>query len=265
MQMALRASIASLLIKSPIRVGFDRRRAKDCQWLFTNHKIDYKPHQHVMESFFGFSEALGLEEGLVKWDIPVPPEAKQFAEEQLPGDTPTLVISPCSSMAYRNWLADGYAAVARYAVEKHGMRVVLSGGPSNIEQHYGEQITRMANKSLINLIGKTSLKQLLAILDQATVIISPDAGPAHMGTAVGTPVIGLYATTNPDRARPYLSRQYVINHYPQAVRDKFNKPVSEVPWGTRVRDAGTMERITVREVTAMLDRVILNGGRILAS
>jgi hypothetical protein len=49
------------------------------------------------------------------------------------------------------------------------------------------------------------------------------------------------------------------------VRDKFNKPVSEVPWGTRVRDAGTMERITVREVTAMLDRVILNSGRILAS
>lgn len=139
-------------------------------------------------------------------------------------------------MAYRNWHVAGYAAVADYAIEKHNMQVILTGGPSKIEKQYGFDISQMVKHPVSNLIGQTSLKQLLAILDQAHAVIAPDAGPAHMATAVNTPVIGLYATTNPDRARPYLSADYTINHYPQAVQDKYGKTVDEVPWGTRVRD-----------------------------
>lgn len=256
MQMSLRASLISLLIRSPIKLGFDRQRARDLQWLFTNHKIVHQPQQHVIDSFFGFSEALGIEERLLAWEIPIPEQAVAFAEQQLPGTQPTLVISPCSSMAYRNWSVEGYAAVADYAAEQHNMRVVLSGGPSAIEREYGNRICALTQHAPINLIGSTSLKQLLALLQRASVVLSPDAGPAHLATAVGTPVIGLYACTNPDRASPYLSREYVVSRYIEAVLAKYGKPVAELPWGIRVRDAGTMERITAQEVMAMLDRVV---------
>jgi heptosyltransferase I len=101
------------------------------------------------------------------------------------------------------------------------------------------------------------LKQLLAILQQANLLIAPDSGPAHMATAVDTPVIGLYAATNPDRARPYLSPELVINRYPDAVYNKFEKPVDEVPWGSRIRDAGTMERISTESVNDMLDQFMM--------
>ena len=67
-------------------------------------------------------------------------------------------------------------------------------------------------------------------------------------------MIGLYATTNPDRARPYNSPQLVVNRYVEAVHSKYGKPVTELPWGIRVRDAGTMQRILVDDVTAMLDK-----------
>jgi heptosyltransferase I len=253
MQMSLRASLISLMINSPVKLGFDRRRAKDFQWLFSNHRIAYRPRQHVIDSFFGFSEALGIEQHRLVWDIPIPQDEQAAAMAMVPGDKPYLVISPCSSMEYRNWHVTGYAAIADYAHEQYGLQVILTGGPSTIEHKFGREIRASANAPVIDLIGQTNLKQLLAILEQATVVISPDAGPAHLATAVGTPVIGLYATTNPDRARPYLSARWTVNKYPEAVFDKHHKPVEALPWGTRVRDIGTMDRIKIEDVKAMLD------------
>ncbi len=254
MQMSLRASMLSLLIKAPYKIGFDRQRAKDLQWLFSNYKIPYRPRQHVIDSFFGFSEALGLAEHVIDWDIPVPQSATDKAMALLP-DTQTkiLVISPCSSMAYRNWTVAGYAAVADYAANKYNLRIVLTGGNSAIEQQYATDISRQTRIPVTNLVGQTNLKELLAVLMRAALVISPDAGPAHLATAVGVPVLGLYATTNPDRARPYLSKQWEVSHYDEAVQEKYGKTVAEMPWGTRVRDAGTMERIRIEEVTHKLD------------
>ncbi len=256
MQMSLRASLLSLLVNAPIKLGFDRERAKDLQWLFTNKRIAHHPAQHVIDSFFGFSEALGIPERPLRWDIPIPAAARDRAEELLQSKKSILVVSPCSSMDYRNWSAEGYAAVADYAVERHGMEVVLTGGPRPIERQYGDAITAHMRHRPTDLIGKTNLKQLLAVLQRANAVLAPDAGPAHLATAVGVPVIGLYAATNPDRARPYLSAAYVVNKYPEAVMAKHGKPPEELPWGIRVRDAGTMKRITVAEVTAVLDRLL---------
>ncbi len=255
MQMSLRASLASLLIPAGIRLGFDKRRSHDFQWLFTNQRIPFRDKQHVMESFFEFIDVLGIKERVLQWDIPIPDHIRTEVAAWLPA-RPFVVISPCSSMSYRNWSIQGYAEVADWVAETYGMKVLLTGGPTPIEKAYGEEINARCKHKPLNLIGRTSLKQLLAILDMAEVVIAPDSGPAHMATAVNTPVIGLYATTNPDRARPYLSPELVINHYPQAIQDKFGKSVDEVPWGTRVRDSGTMERIKPGEVTEKLRRVL---------
>ena len=59
-----------------------------------------------------------------------------------------------------------------------------------------------------NLVGQTSLKQLLAVLKLGHLVIAPDTGPAHMAVTVGTPVVGLYAHSNPKRTGPYLYPQY---------------------------------------------------------
>lgn len=256
MQVALRSSLASLLVRADVKIGFDATRAKDLQWLFTNARIASSPRQHVVDSFFAFAEALGIRQRLLRWDIPIPPEAAQFAAELLPDSEPVLVISPCASMSYRNWNVQGYAQVADYAIERHGMRVVLTGGPSAIERQYGKEITAAMKHPALDLIGRTDLKQLLAVIARARAVVAPDSGPAHLATSVGVPVVGLYATTNPDRARPYLSADYVVNGYPKAVRDKYGKMPADLPWGIRVRDPGTMDLITVNDVTAALDRLL---------
>ncbi len=255
MQMSLRASMASLLIPAKIRLGFDRQRANDLQWIFTNKQIPHIEKQHVLDSFFAFIETLGIQERIMEWDIPISDSTRKQINRLLP-DAPYIVISPCSSMAYRNWTIEGYAAVADYITDKYQRSVILTGGPSAIEKDYGKKISALCQHRPVNLIGKTSLKELLAVIEGAELLIAPDSGPAHMATAVNTPVIGLYACTNPDRARPYLSAKYVINRYPEAVQAKYGKPVTDIAWGNRVRDPGTMARITSAEVETMLDQML---------
>lgn len=256
MQVALRASIASLAVKAPLRLGFDRARARDWQWLFTNREIPAHPRQHVMDGLFGFAEALGVPRGAVRWDIPIPDDAREFAAKHL--DAPTLVISPCSSQRsrnFRNWPVERYVALARHAITKHGMRVLLTGGPTELERGYGAAIQREL-PACVNLIGQTSLKQLLALLEGAAVLVSPDSGPVHMANAVGTPVIGLYATSNPDRTGPYYGREWVVNRYPDALRKFLDRSVDEVRWGARVRSPDAMDLITVDDVTGKLDTLM---------
>lgn len=256
MQMSARSSFINRLVNTGIRIGFDKTRAKDFQWLVNNHEIPPHNNQHVMDSLFGFAEALGITERILRWDIPIPDQDKHYIESIIKSNTPFMVISPCSSVAYRNWSVNGYAAVADYASQKLGLQVVLSGGPSKLEHHFGSSIEKITHHKPINLIGKTNLKQLLYLLDQAKFLVSPDSGPAHMATTVNTPVIGLYACTNPQRARPYFSADTVIDKYPQAIQEKFGKPPSELPWGIRVRDHEAMNRITVNDVIEKIDFIM---------
>ena len=166
------------------------------------------------------------------------------------------VISACSSHRLRNWLPERYAAVADYAAEKHGMRVILCGGPSDVERDMAAAIARLARTPLVNQVAKDTLPQLLALLARATVLLTPDSGPAHMATMVDTPVIGLYGATNPARSGPYLSRRWCVDAYDLAARRFLQKPASELPWTTKIELPGVMELIQVPAVTAKLDELL---------
>ena len=255
MQMSLRASIASLLIKAKVKIGFDRKRAKDLQWLFTNNKIKSLTKQHVIDSFFGFTDILGIKKR-VSWDIPLTDEDKLSARTLLNGISKYIIISPCSSKAYRNWNTQGYAAIADYIHQQYHYDIVITGGNSEIEKQYASEIIQACSCSPINLIGKTNIKELLSVINGADFMISPDSGPAHMATAMATPVIGLYASTNPDRARPYLSADWTVNRYPDAIMKKHHKKVTEVSWGSRVKDEWAMNLITIEDVKNMSDRLV---------
>ena len=136
------------------------------------------------------------------------------------------------------------------------MQVILIGGPIEVERDMGDRIRAAMQTEPVDLIGKTDLKQLLALLRRATALISPDSGPVHMGTAAGIPVIGLYATTNPDRAGPYLSQHWRVDRYPDAMQ-KFNQQdAASAPWGTRVRNPEAMDLIMVDDVTGKLDELL---------
>ncbi len=258
-QAALRASIASLAIKAPLRIGFDRGQARDFQWWFCNQHIADIVRGHVLDGFMGFAEFLGIPDRTLQWDIPIPAAARAFAREHIGDSERALVISPCSSQRarnWRNWSVAHYARIADYAARQHGLKVILTGGPTEIEHTSGREIRALADSRVTSLIGATSLKQLLALLSRASLLVCPDSGPAHMATAVGLPVIGLYATSNPLRTGPYLSQQWVVNKYPDATRKYLGKDWSELRWGARVRHPDAMSLIRPEDVMEKMDQLL---------
>lgn len=256
LQLSLRASLVAHHVPARIKLGFDRPRARELQWLFTTDRIAPRTREHVQDSFLGFLDALGIRERVLRWDVPLPAGARAYAQQLIPDGQPTLLISPCSSHAARNWRAERYAAVADHAQARHGMRVILTGGPTELEREMGAQIERHVTRAVHNQIGKDTLPELLATLARATVLLTPDSGPAHMATMVGTPVLGLYAATNPARSGPYLSRQWCVDEYAQAARRLMGREPEQLPWACKIEKPGVMDLITVDQVTARLDEML---------
>jgi heptosyltransferase I len=247
MQVAMRSNLLSLGIHAKRRVGYDRARAKDLHGLVINERIPARTGEHVLDAIGSFCEPLGLKQHEVRWDIPIPDEAHAWAAEKLPGDTPTLLVSPTSSHALRNWDPARYAQVMDHAAAK-GWRVVLVGGPSALERSMADNILAATRHKPLDLTGKDTLKQLMAMLARAPMLLTPDSGPMHMANTVGCKVLGLHAASNPDRSGPYSDRRWCVNMYDAAARKYLGKPADQIAWGTKIEKPGVMDLISVDAV-----------------
>lgn len=255
MQLALRANLASACITAKRRIGFDRARSKELHSLFVNERIAARHDTHVLDGFAQFADALGVSALPPKWNITLPDSCRQWAKQQLQkSHTRHLLIAPSASAPERNWLPERYAALANHAAER-GFAVYLCGGPGEQERQLGKAIEQHLSCAATNLIGKTSLQQLFALIEQASVVVAPDTGPVHMAVAAGTPVLGLYAHSDPARTGPYRFRQYVVEAYHQALAAE-HRENKKIRWGQRVKGRQWMAQIQVAEVIVMFDRLV---------
>lgn len=259
MQVAARANLLSRLVRAPIRLGWDRDRSRDFHTWFTTDRIATVPFQHQVDGFLEFPRALGIPVTTPRWDLPVSADAQDWAEAQLPGDQPTLLISPCSSHPLRNWRPGHYAAVGDFAVRERGMRVVLSGGPSALERETGEAIATAMREPCLNLVGKDTLEQSKAMLRRAALVLTPDSGPAHIASALGTPVLGLYAATWSRRSGPWRSLELCVDRYPEAAQKYRNQAAETLRWGHRIEEPGVMDLVEPEAVIGKLAGFSLPG------
>ncbi len=258
MQAALRASVLSLCIKAPVRLGFDRQRAVDFQWLFSNRRIAAQPNAHVLDGFLAFLSAAGCADMPPNWRFDVPDTVRDSTLRKLPDQQPFVAINACSSVRknnWRNWPIKHYKPVIHYLQER-GFRVVLTGGPAENERLVAQQINEQSGGTLIDLCGQTTLGELYALLSQARLLIAPDTGPAHIANLAGTPVVGLYASSNPLRTGPYRFQNFVVNAYPNALQTYMGKTINQVKWGQRVRHPEVMNLITPDAVIDKIDQVL---------
>jgi len=251
-QASLRANLIYPLIKAPIKIGFDKIRSRDGHSLFITERIDFKA-EHLLDGFMRFAKALGMDDLSLEWNLPIAQADWEWAKQQLGVRKGTWVaINPATSKKERLWFVDRYAALIDEAVNRLGVNVVLTGGPSEEEKILAQKIMEKTKTECLNLVGKSSMKQLAALLGTVKVLISPDTGPVHIATAMGTPVIGLYAVAPPNLSGPYLSQEFVINKYPDAVKKILHQDSNKITWATRVHDQKAMELITVSEVISKL-------------
>ncbi|AKE51228.1 glycosyltransferase family 9 protein [Kangiella geojedonensis] len=254
MQLALRANVAAFFIPAKVKIGFEKGRSKELHSLFVNQHISDSRGYHVLDGFRDFVRAVGVDDHLPSWDIPIPHEAKAWGTNFLPKE-PYVVISPAASKAERNWATDRYAAISDFC-HQLGYQVLLTGGPTSFEKQLCAEISKASRAYTINLAGQTDLKQLLLTLKKAQLVIAPDSGPAHMAVTQNTPVIGLYAHSNPKRTGPYLYQRFTADAYTAIASKELQCEPEGIPWGYRLKGDNLMQHITVEQVQKLIEQAI---------
>jgi heptosyltransferase I len=254
-QASFRAHFLYPLIRAPRKIGFAKSEARDSHGWFVNEHVP-GGRDHLLDSFMKFARALGVEDLAIEWRLPVREADMAFAQNRLPGDH-WMAVNPMASKPERTWLPESYAALIRACLGRWKHNVVLTGGTNKAEQLLGEALAAPFPRGRVaNLVGQTTPKQLAAVLARAKVLVAPDTGPVHIATAVGTPVVGLYAVAPPELSGPYHSQHLVVNRFPDAVRTLLGKEPRSVPWKTRVKSGRAMTLITVDDVLAKLESVL---------
>ena len=261
-QASFRVNLVHALVPAARKIGFAGRRARDGQGWFVTEAIPERD-EHLADGFLAFAGALGVtpEEYVRQTTIPLT-GADRTAAQSLRPQGKFIVLNPAASKAERVWPAERYAAVADHVAEKTGWKIVLTGGPGANERALADAVIASAKTPILNLCGRTSVRQLAALLADAEGLVAPDTGPVHLAGAVGTPVVGLYAVARPALTGPWLDRRYCVDRYDDAARTFLNLRGRAPGWHERVHHAGAMELITVAEVCVQVDRLI--GDRVAA-
>ncbi|MFA0067238.1 glycosyltransferase family 9 protein [Vibrio breoganii] len=254
MQYAIRSSIATLGIKARYKLGFDKVRSQDFQTLFTNIKVPSPKSMHVLDGLRAFATKLGIKDTTPQWNLQYLQSDLDWANNYLQTGKRNLVVVPAASKDYKNWTVPGYAKVIEHAA-RSGWNILLAGSPANNEIELAKRLEDTLSIAVTNLVGKSSLLQLLALLDRTDLVIAPDTGPTHMANAMNTPVIGLYAHHNPERTGPYQFREYVVSVYAEAIQKETNRSLDELSWRSRVKDKDAMQQIATDDVITMFDKI----------
>lgn len=251
-QASFRANLLYALIHAKRKIGYDSLRAKDGHGWFVHETIQ-PGCDHTLDGFLKFADAINVRVKDIRWDLPIGEAEQTWARQQIPyGTGPILLVNPAASKPERSWMVERYVEVIRYAQKRWQAQVVLTGGPGEYDKQLGEQIAIQV--PVINLIGKTKPKQLLALISQADVLLCPDTGPSHMATAVSTPVIALHAVTSSDVSGPYAYRHLSVDCYPEAVQTILKKTPETNVWGTHAHGSETMKLVSVDAVIAKLEQ-----------
>jgi heptosyltransferase I len=244
LQVYFKAGIVTRFTRAPVRLGFDRARARDFNWLFTTHRIPPHAFQHVQDQYFEFLTALDIPHEPVVWDLgPWSHERAWQRDFASRFERPLASIVVATSKAQKDWLPERWAEVVDALWHDFGLQPVLVGGRSPREVDAEQVIMQRARVAPHSALG-SGLRNLVGILDASSLVLAPDTGPLHMAVALDRPVISLMGYTNPKRTGPYRK-------FHDLIVDAYGEPGENYPISMENR-LDRMPRITVRDV---LDRV----------
>jgi heptosyltransferase I len=245
LQVYFKAGLITAMTRSPVRLGFDRARARDLNWLFTTHRIPARAvGQHVQDQYLEFLEALGVNPQPVVWDLGPWSNELAWREEFFSKlDRPAASIVVATSKPEKDWLPERWAQVVDILSSEYGLQPVLVGGRSPRELHAEQVIMATAKHKPVSALG-SGLRNLVGILSGSALVLSPDTGPLHMSVALERPVISLMGYTNPRRTGPY-------RRYHDLLIDAYGDPGEDYPVSMENR-LGRVQRITVDQVREKL-------------
>ena len=246
LQVYFKAGIVTSFTRAPVKLGFDRARARDMNWLFTNRRIPSHPNQHVQDQYFEFLDHLGVPHEPVEWDLGPWPDERPWQREFFARfERPAAAMVVATSKPEKDWLPERWAEVSDALWHDFGLEPVIVGGRSDRELHAERVILERARRAPRSALG-SGLRRLVSILDGSALALAPDTGPLHMSVALERPVVSLMGYTNPKRTGPY-------RRYHDLVVDAYGDPGED--YGITMENRpGRMARIQVRDVLEKVER-----------
>jgi heptosyltransferase I len=244
LQVYFKAGVVTQFTRARVKLGFDRGRARDFNWLFTTHRIPPHAQQHVQDQYFEFLTALNVPHEPVEWDLgPWTSERAWQRDFFSRFDRPIASIVVATSKPQKDWLPERWAEVVDALWHDFELQPVLVGGRSVREVHAEQVILNRARNRPHSALG-SGLRNLVGILEGSALVLTPDTGPLHMAVALDRPVVSLLGYTNPKRTGPYRK-------FHDLIIDAYGDEGEAYPISMQNRP-DRMDRIAVRDV---LDRV----------
>jgi heptosyltransferase I len=246
LQVYFKAGIVTSFTHADVKLGFDRARARDANWLFTTHRIPPHEPQHVQDQYFEFLTEIGVSHEPIEWDLG-PWADERAAQQEFTSrfDRPVASIVVATSKPEKDWLPERWAEVVDALWHDFGLQPVLVGGRSPREVAAEKIILDRAKHAPYSALG-SGLRKLVGIFDGSSLVLSPDTGPLHMAVALDRPVVSLMGYTNPKRTGPY-------RRFHDLLIDAYGDPGEDYPISMENRP-GRMPRITVLDVLERVER-----------
>jgi lipopolysaccharide heptosyltransferase II len=212
-QSPLPAALLCQLAEIPLRLAHCREQVYG---LLTDRIPESEPEQgirHEVRRQLDLVATIGAHTDDERPSLQVPEQAAEAVRRILErlgidGHQPWAIVHPGSTAASRRYPPDLYAEAIRQIVQEHGWQLVLTGSPS--ERSLVAEIAQRAGVPVHDLVGALDLAELAALIASAPALITNNTGPSHIAAAVGTPVVCLYALTNPQHT-PWLVPSRVLS------------------------------------------------------
>jgi len=230
------------------RIGFDRTR--DFSYLFLNERLPpYDPDRHAVDRYLDMVRYLGLRVDGIGFPALFDERERDkvlglLRENGILEGEDFIVVSPLARWKTKQWGMEGFASFCKEVSVRFGCKVVLVGGamgeakPIMLATEDGLEGPSYNKWAVVNLAGRTTLKELACLLSLSRLMVTVDSGPMHIAAAVGTPVVALFGPTAPWRTGPYGEGHKVIRK---------GLPCSPC-FLRRCSDLRCMKEITVEEV-----------------
>jgi len=187
---------------APRRVGFSN--AREFAPLFYTDLVDCSwKDDHAVERYLKVAAALGCAESLVEFSFAVDDADRKHIEQLIPAGTEFAVLLPGTNWATKQWPVERFAELVLPLKERFGLESVAAGAAGD-----AGLTSRIPAK--YDLTGKTNLRQIVALMERASLVVGNDTGPMHMAAALGTPLVTPYGPTDPGRTGPYGREESVV-------------------------------------------------------
>lgn len=199
LQNAFEAAIMAVLAGIPRRAGY---RTDGRGPLLTEGvaAVDKKHGMHHVDYYLHMLRQLGLQAVDRQTCLALTPAEQQRGRELLGGGDWIAVNPGASYGAAKRWIPERFAAVADGLAAGFGVRVVLTGGPGECD--IGRDIEQAMTAAPLNLIGQTSVRELMAVLAHCRLVVTNDSGPMHIAAAFGVPIVAVFGPTDHTTTSP---------------------------------------------------------------